>query len=337
MATEGATTTSAYLAIPRELIAADTVTGVHLYLLVGDRHVLYRSGRQPVGAESLEKLRRRNVAVLYVDARQGDLLRSYMTRHLDVLLREAATPQQQSTVLREATRAVLQATLHRLDEAEAFEQVRLLSDVATRRIAADVALVPGVVRFAGDDGRLFTHATNVSAYAVALASRTDQFALEEVVSIGLGALVHDAGLAGVAPALLWRPEGTLTDMERDYLARHPKRGLATLQRAGVADPIVLDIVHNHHQDEGPAQALSPHASIVRLADTFDTLTSLGADDRQGPFAALYQMRHRMEGFPPGLIRDFVLMLGTLTGVDVSSPIAPLSRRPLLEGVAQPAA
>src|SRR5690606_23943944 len=113
-------------------------------------------------------------------------------------------------------------------------------------------------------------------------------------------------------SMLWRPESVLTDMERDYLARHPKRGAATLHRAGVTDPIVLDIVHNHHQDEGSAQRLSPHASIVRLADTFDTLTSLSsADDRQGPFAALYQMRHRMEGFPPDLVRDFVLMLGTL--------------------------
>src|SRR5690606_16226807 len=140
----------------------------------------------------------------------------------------------------------------------------------------------------------------------------------DLSSIGLGAIVHDVALARADPELLDRSERA-SEMERDLLARHPRRGAAMLEQAGIADPVVLDIVRHHHgaEDGGAAgAALSSPAQIVMLADVFDSLTNgVDAAGRQGPFAALYEMRHRMEGrFPPELIRDFVIMLGAIARV-----------------------
>jgi HD-GYP domain-containing protein (c-di-GMP phosphodiesterase class II) len=327
-----------YISIPREFIAPDMVTGVHLYLFVGGRFVLYRSGHEPVDADSLGKLKRRDVENLYVAAAQREQLEDYIAAHVEQVLSAAVTPEQQSVVLRDATTAVLRSMLHRLDDTRSFDRVRHVSDLVVDRVADNAALLPGIVRFGKGQERLFTHSANVAAYAVALAARHGKFSEDDLSSIGIGALVHDVALTRVDPGLLQRPASQRTDMERDYLARHPRRGGTMLEQAGIEDPVVLDIVRNHHGATG-GERPSLAAQIVQLADVFDALTNRSdARSQHGPFAALYEMRHRMDGrFSPELIRDFVLMLGTLGNVDLDSPIAPLSRRLATPGQQQSAA
>ena len=93
------------------------------------------------------------------------------------------------------------------------------------------------------------------------------------------------------------------------------------------DPLVLDIVRHHHGVPAGEQ-LSMPAQIVQLADVFDSLTSqVKSGAPNGPFAALYDMRHRANGrFSPDLIREFVPTLGGMSDVVADSPVAPLSRR-----------
>lgn len=316
-----------YISIPREFISPDSVTGAHLYVHVGGRYVLYRSGHEPIDAEALAKLQSRNIDSLYVLAEQRQELEDYVVKHLRSVIASATDSAQASRVIRDATRAVLRSTLGNIDSADDFERLRGVSDVLTDKIANNQSLLSGVVRFAEGDERLLTHAANVAAYSVVLASRIPGLSSDEVSSIGVGALVHDVGLASVDPALLYKPDEERTDLERYFLGRHPGRGAAQLEQAGVDDPIVLDIVRHHH-GVGDGEQLSVPAQVVQLADVFDSLTSQARQGTpNGPFAALYDMRHRGNGrFSPELIREFVLTLGAMTDVLPDSPVAPLSRR-----------
>jgi HD-GYP domain-containing protein (c-di-GMP phosphodiesterase class II) len=326
MAAEGEGESADYIGIPRQFISPDAVTGVHLYLYVGNRYVLYRSGHEPVDAESLEKLKNREIETLYVSSAQADQLEAYVADHVREVVTAAKTPREQARYLRDATRAVLRLTLGRIQSVDDIERVRGVSDVLADTVAGNASLLSGVVRFAEGNEQLFVHSANVAAYAVVLAARRDEFTDEHLSAIGVGALIHDIGLASVDSGLLGRPDDQRTDVERHFLARHPRRGAVSLEQAGIDDPIILDIVRNHHgSGEG---RLSLPAQIVQLADVFDSLTSQRRQNApHGPFAALYEMRHRMsDRFSPELIREFVLTLGGMTEIAPDSPVAPLSRR-----------
>lgn len=289
--------------------------------------MLYRSGHEPIDAEALAKLRSRSIDSLYVLAEQRNQLEEYVVKHLRSVLASATDSAQASRVIRDATRAVLRSTLGNIDTIDDFERLRGVSDVLTDKIANSQSLLSGVVRFAEGDERLLTHAANVAAYSVVLASRIPGLSSDELSSIGVGALVHDTGLSTVDPELLYKPDEERTDLERYFLGRHPGRGAAQLEQAGVDDPIVLDIVRHHH-GVADGEQLSLPAQVVQLADVFDSLTSQSRQGApNGPFAALYDMRHRGNGrFSPELIREFVLTLGSMTEVVADSPVAPLSRR-----------
>ena len=294
-----------FIAIPRDVIAADTATGVDLYVRVGPRYLLYRSGRERVDARSLAKLRRRAVETLYIDVGE---------------------------VLRDTVQTSLQNAFQALDDSATIQRVRDASDATVKRIANDNQLVPHLIRFAVGDGRLYSHSINTAAYAVALASRRDELDEEQLRMIGIGALAHDVGLANADPDLLGREESALTDGERAFLAQHPQRGAGLLLDTSITNPMILEIVSDHHVS---APDLPLHLQIVQLADAFDTLTSRPGRTDTGTYRALYTLRETMRGrYRPDLLRDFIAMLGSLELPD-EGVLTPLPPPPPLEA-AKPA-
>lgn len=298
-----------YIAIPRDVIAADTVTGVDLYVLIGGNYLLYRSGREPVDSRSLAKLRRRAVETLYIDSNARPALDAYLAGMLSKRLDEAPSVEAVGSILRDTVQTSLQAAFQSLDDSAAVQRVRDASDAAVQRIAADHQVVPHMIRFAMGNERLYAHSMNTAAYAIALASRRDEIDEDLLRTIGIGALAHDVGLAEVDPDLLGRDESALSDGERAFLAKHPQRGAGMLMDAGITDPVILEIASEHHL---MSPDLPLHMQIVQLADTFDTLTNRPGRTDAGAYRALYTLRETMRGrYRPDLLRDFVVMLGSL--------------------------
>ena len=316
-----------YFAVARDLIAANVQTGIDLYLHVHGRYVLYRSGTQPLDPQGLHKLMRLQVETLYVQRSQGEAFKTYLARNAATLLKQAETRDQEIEILQGAAHGALSTALQRLDDPAAYERVRTVSDLTVDSITADVDVMSSLVQFVKGDERLLTHSFNVAAYAIALGARhgLDERELR-AVGAGAGAMLHDVGVSAVDEEIMGKGE-PLTDVERDFIARHPRRGREILEASSIDDPLVLDIVLQHHGRAG-TEPISRYAQIVRLADAFDSLTNEpGEHGPTGPFAALYHMRFRAsDDYPPELLRDFVLMLGGVPVLDANSPIAPLSRR-----------
>lgn len=320
----------AYIAIPRDVIAADTVTGADLYIYVGGRYLLYRSGREAVDSRSLAKLRRRSIQMLYIKATDRPALDAYLARMLELRLADAASLEDAGAILRDTVRASLRLAFQTFDDGHAIQRVREASEATVRQIVEDTQIVPHLVRFAVGDERLYVHSMNTAAYAIALAARREEITTGELRSIGIGALAHDIGLATADVRLLSRDESALTESEHAYLVKHPERGLGVLEEAEMDDPLVLEIVADHHSN---AIDLPLHVQIVQLADSFDTLTNRPGRIDSGAYRALYTLRESIEGrYEHDLLRDFVLMLGSLELEDEAT-LTPL--HPPLEG-AKPA-
>jgi putative nucleotidyltransferase with HDIG domain len=123
------------------------------------------------------------------------------------------------------------------------------------------------------------HCVNVSVLAIALAKHL-KLPDEQVEAIGLGAMLHDVGLSRTPTAILEKP-GPLTPAEMEAVRRHPADGHSVLKLTKELPPLVLDIVHHHHERvDGsgyPAglsgEQVSLPVRIVALADAYDSMVS----------------------------------------------------------------
>jgi hypothetical protein len=313
-----------HFAVAQHLIAVEAVTGLDLHIAVGDRLVLYRSRDQPLDGASIEKLQRRSVREFWVRTDQSAAYGRYLIGHAPILLSGVQTDAEAASILRDASRGTLRMMFDRLDDPSSFEGVQRASELTVDRLAADVAFMPQLLEFVGDREALLTRATNTAAYAITLAVRQPAVSDAELYDVGLGALLHDVGLASLGQAL--DAATPLSEVEQRMADRHARRGFEALTRAGIERATLLRIVRDHHGTEsGTLPSLA--VQIVALADQFDELTNQRGGPAVGPFAALYQMRASTgQVFSMELLRDFVLMLGGVPVLSPHSPVAAVSRR-----------
>ncbi|QBE63980.1 HD-GYP domain-containing protein [Pseudoduganella lutea] len=93
----------------------------------------------------------------------------------------------------------------------------------------------------------------------------------EMLSMTLAALTMN-----VALLRLQDERGTLSDEEKALVRSHPERGVALLRQAGIGDPLWLDCVLSHHENENGSgypcalvgDAIAVPAKLLALADRF---------------------------------------------------------------------
>ena len=159
-----------------------------------------------------------------------------------------------------------------------------------------------------------SHAQHTALYTTELALACGIGELDEVARIGRAALLHDIGKAGLPRAITERdcPPG---DADYPRWCEHAMRGTALLREAGWDDQACLEVAAHHHENADgsgfPAglvgREIPAAARLVRIADTFDSLTT---SFRNRPaftgFEALWQMRReRGEQFDQQMLTAFI--------------------------------
>ncbi|NLG69356.1 MAG: HD-GYP domain-containing protein [Firmicutes bacterium] len=154
---------------------------------------------------------------------------------------------------------------------------------AVKAILRDALAHPGVleelqgVRAAHDV--LFAHSVSVAAMAVFLGLHSG-WDRADLVALGVGALLHDAGKARL-PRPLWRKPGKLTPEEYRTVQAHTWLGFEAIRRQGAFDARSAHIAWEHHErwdGSGYPRGLSgdaihPFARLVAVVDVFDALTT----------------------------------------------------------------
>ncbi|GGQ20813.1 HD-GYP domain-containing protein [Shewanella litoralis] len=132
----------------------------------------------------------------------------------------------------------------------------------------------------GDADKSVTqHGISVAVLAMMIA-HTLQLSKTEVRDIALGSLFHDIGKLKV-PEDIRRKRGELTDVEANFLKKHPNFGFDMLKRSGLFPDAMLDIVLHHHEfidgsgfPDGLNEAkLLITTQVVSLANDYETLLS----------------------------------------------------------------
>ncbi len=167
------------------------------------------------------------------------------------------------------------------------------------------------------DARTASHCLNTSILALAFAQYLGE-PFDEMEAIGLGALLHDIGLAKIPRFIVDKP-GRLEPAERAIIEQHPETGEAMMFATKRVPAKSLRIILQHHERlDGSGYPkhlkgtqIDRSALIVGLADVYDALTSEQPwRHAELPQKALTTLRAQMAAqFGLELIEQFIRCLG----------------------------
>ncbi|MCX9156688.1 DUF3391 domain-containing protein [Niveibacterium sp. 24ML] len=178
----------------------------------------------------------------------------------------------------------------------------------------DVAINLMADRIGADD--VYVHSLNVAVLSLMLA-REQGMGHDELVSLGLGALMHDIGKMDVPPKVLMKQDA-LTSAENALLKEHVSFGVKSAARIGLAPDVLAVIAQHHEHVDGSGyprgltgDKISLLAKIVAIANTYDNLCNPQNPARgMTPHEALALMyaqhRNRFEVAP---LNTFIRCLG----------------------------
>ncbi len=159
------------------------------------------------------------------------------------------------------------------------------------------------------------HSNNVKNLTLKLAARIG-FQADKLKSLGHAALLHDIGKIIISESVTDKPT-RLSEHEYLIMKQHTLLGYQILQPLNL-DPLIRNVVLYHHESyDGSGylvglrgDEISLAARIVKIADTYDALTS----DR--PYRAAYSseqaiklLREEHQHFDPFLLDEFLGLLG----------------------------
>jgi putative nucleotidyltransferase with HDIG domain len=167
------------------------------------------------------------------------------------------------------------------------------------------------------DRGLVTHALSVCTLSLAF-GRYLGLKEEELVDLGLGALLHDIGKIKVPDEVLDNIANA-SEEERALLEGHTLIGAMMLKNIKGLPDNVIAIVHDHHERANGSgyprkmtgSGISMHTKIVSIVDTYDSITrgvhgydSIRADEA---LKSIYAWRHEL--FDELLVEKFIQCVG----------------------------
>lgn len=167
---------------------------------------------------------------------------------------------------------------------------------------------------AGD--RATAHALNVTIVSL-LMGRVFGLAEEEMMELGLGAMLHDIGKQDV-PDRLKFPEDGFSSAEMAIYREHVAHGVRHGRRMGVSPGTLLVIAQHHEQADGtgfpqqlPVEKMSGAARIVALVNRYDNLCNpLQPSKALTPHEALSLLfAQGKQKFDATMLSGFVRMMG----------------------------
>lgn len=141
---------------------------------------------------------------------------------------------------------------------------------------------------------------------------------DELTVLGMGALLHDVGMAKLPIEILEKPGG-LTVEEFQIMSNHVPWGVEILQNSGGVAQGAIEMVEQHHErgDGGgypgklTAKMITPAGAIAGIVDVYDAVTSdrhySGGLSAEEALKRMYEWRKK--DFKPQMVEEFIKCMG----------------------------
>ncbi len=185
-------------------------------------------------------------------------------------------PLSKEEVVTETEKALHDITLKKNIKASALREkvANLIKEILkAHTLAIFVAELQSYDRYTLD------HSFNVAVLSI-ITGLSYGFSNDELVELGIGALLHDVGKIFVSKEILTK-KGKLTPSEWEEIKEHPTYGYKLLARNMDISEAALKVVKEHHERINGTgyphglrgESLSPYGKIAMISDAFDAMTS----------------------------------------------------------------
>ncbi|RJR36466.1 MAG: HD domain-containing protein [Deltaproteobacteria bacterium] len=229
-----------------------------------------------------QKLLRLRIPCVYVTLEEMHLVMHYVNHYLELTLKEDVKSNLEKGVQVCDVMQLWTMNFFNNEEARTAEEVR----VALKFLGSLLPLIHGDDQSIWDlmkigrhkSTRLYAHCLNVCLLGMAFTGYLG-WRREKILGFGLGALIHDIGLARVPLAILEK-KGGLTPEEMLKIKRHPIDGGRMVQGFANLRWEALQMVLQHHENgDGTGYPLglkTPHihtwARVCRILDSYEAMT-----------------------------------------------------------------
>ncbi|MBM7565396.1 HD-GYP domain-containing protein [Paenibacillus sacheonensis] len=159
---------------------------------------------------------------------------------------------------------------------KSFRQIMgmVIDDLTEQKDAMVMLMNMGIV-----DNYLFHHSLNVSVYTTVLGI-ANGYSREELMTLGLGALLHDVGKTQIGVHVL-KKDGKLTIDEYEEMKRHTERGYYLLKDEPNIPLVAAHCAYQHHERlDGSgyprgikSDDIHEYAKLIGIVDSYDAMTT----------------------------------------------------------------
>lgn len=159
------------------------------------------------------------------------------------------------------------------------------------------------------------HSEAVVKYTLEIANKL-KLPKEDIESLEIAALLHDIGKIGIKEDVLLKP-GKLDDKEWSVIKEHPTISAKILGPVEFPEVIMLAVRLHHEQIDGKGypdglsqEEIPLHASIIKVADAFDAMTSDRPYRKALPLEVAISELRKGSGtqFHPKVVETFIKIL-----------------------------
>jgi HD-GYP domain-containing protein (c-di-GMP phosphodiesterase class II) len=234
-------------AISIDSISPDYFPTVALYLKSGANYVLYKDPERKFTADDNRRLARNFTEFLYVRSGDMELLNDFMENSLaDMLSREDLSSTAKGKILYQTSVNCVIDMFESPETSANLMRCRNMVQNILQYVSTDPHALTALQTVVDHNFYIFAHAVQVAALSLLMHEKLFDLAPDEMIDVGLGALVHDYGMTFITSEVLEKNDA-LSDIEYYKVKQHTQKGYEFLKRTGAYSEVVLNIVRYHHE------------------------------------------------------------------------------------------
>lgn len=270
-----------YSPIVLESINHGNFPNVELYIKQQNIFTLYKPQDTKLTIHNIERLKENGTEFVYVDYANEKIVQANLEINLESILSSKVMPQSSKNLI------FSQMIINCIDDvfknpnmAVAFHKCRTILKLLSLKFEDREELTSLFSKMEEYfEKYLITHTAQVTILSMFLYEKLFNAEQNELVEIGVGAMLHDIGMLHIAGDITEKTDA-LTESEYHRVKFHPQHGHDIIFNVGLTARVPLDIALYHHErydgsgyPKGLFERRIPrHAMLVSICDIYCALT-----------------------------------------------------------------